>query len=61
MTKRQRVLLSKDIVDLVGDRSRETGESISCILEDLIINENKTKWLKESDSEEDTKREFGVT
>ena len=58
MANRQRVLLSKELVDLVGARSRVTGETITSILEDLILNENN-KWLKES-CDNDREKEVGT-
>lgn len=48
MASRQRVLLSKDVIDLVGKQSKVTGESIASIIEGLILYSIKTNWLKES-------------
>lgn len=45
MIRRQRIQLSKEVIDIVGDHSRVTGESVATLIEELIM---RTNWLKES-------------
>lgn len=45
MIKRQRIQLSKEVIDIVGEHSRVTGVPVSVLIEDLIM---RTDWLKES-------------
>lgn len=45
MVKRQRIQLSKEVIDIVGEHSRVTGVPVAILIEDLIM---RTNWLKES-------------